>query len=143
MRNGYPGAGLAERVGDRASGGAANEDRRIAVVNDVGRFLRREIAIDAGEVEAASVSRPGHLEEAQIVFHEQRDMVSNAKALSLEIVGQLRRTGIEGGVVEHLSGVGVDGCRFVRRNGSPVSWIHSGSSLPKVAPSLRLWARAV
>ena len=31
---------------------AANEDRRIAVVNDVGRFLRREMAIDAGEVRA-------------------------------------------------------------------------------------------
>jgi hypothetical protein len=63
-------------VAERRGG---HQQLRTAVVDDVGRLVGAEIAIDGGEVEARADGGPVDLEVARVVLHEERHVVAAAQ----------------------------------------------------------------
>jgi hypothetical protein len=56
--------------------GRRDEDRGVAVIDDEGRFVRRQVCVDRGDVEAAPEGRPDNLAVTRVVLGHDGEMVS-------------------------------------------------------------------
>ena len=65
-----------------------DEHARLAVVDDVGEFARRQVRIDAGEIQSRPLARAAGLEVAAVVLHEDRIVV---EPLQPELAQQMRQ----------------------------------------------------
>jgi len=72
-----------------------DEYTRAGVVDEIGRFVGREIAVHRGEVETRSNGRPEDLVVARVVLGEDGDRVAGAQTSGVEKAGQLAGTVLE------------------------------------------------
>ena len=61
-----------------ALGRRRHDDARLAVVDDVGDLVRREVRVDARVVEAGALGAALALEHPRVVLEEERDVVAGA-----------------------------------------------------------------
>ena len=104
-----------------------DEDPRLAVVDDVRRLLRREVAVDARVVEAGPLGSSLGLEHAHVVLHQERDVVGPTEPVRAEEAGHLVGPPLVLRVGHDQSAVRHDEQRLVRMVACVLSGVHAGS----------------
>ena len=95
-----------------------------AIVREIGRLIRRQIAVDGRDLQARAVRRPDRIHEAQVVLHVDSDVVAAPQAPVVQQVRQpvrarvlLRETDLTPPRDDHR--------RLVRRQARMIGEIHS------------------
>ena len=92
------------RLGDLDLGHRRDEHPGIAVVDDVGDLVGRQVRVDARVVEARALGGGHRLEVAQVVLDEHRHVVAAAQPGGPEEMGQAVGVGLELGERQRLTG---------------------------------------
>ena len=115
---------VGQALGDLALGEGADQDLRAAVIDDVGRLVRRQVAVDGGDVEARAEAGPDRIHEGEVVFHQEGHVVAALQAPITEQVGHPKGAFVELGEGHDPAGVCRDQGRLVRGQARVVGEIH-------------------
>jgi hypothetical protein len=115
------------------------EDLRLAVVENVGRFARRQIRIDAGIIEARAFAGAAAFGIAGVVLHEDRVVVEPFEAVRPQKMGEPVAAPVELGISDGFAALRHDDGRLVRPHPGLQTRIHRHlPGLPAAAPPATL-----
>ena len=101
-----------------------DEHPRLAVVDDVGELLGRQVRVDARVVEARPLARPAHLHVAGVVLHEDRVVVEPLEPLVAQQVREAVGALLELAVGDDLATRGHDERRLIGARGGVLPRVH-------------------
>ena len=103
-----------QRSGDPAHRRRGHEGLGVAVADDVGDLLGREVGVDRGVVEAGALGRPADLEEAGLVLDQEGDVVAEPEPGGLPDPGHPAGAFLQLGVGDHGPRTGHDDRGVIR-----------------------------
>ncbi len=133
-----------DHLGRQCAHGVARHDHPgIAVVEDVGRLVRRQVAVHRRHPEARTQCRPRHLHGAQVVVHQDGDVVATLQPQPTQVVRQLGGALVQLAVGDGRAGGRVDDGGLVRREGGVVAEVGESAHARSHSSNLMLafWIR--
>jgi hypothetical protein len=83
----------------------SNKELGLTIVQDVGKFIRRKIGINAGIVQSQALARGTGLDVAHVVLEEDRAVVQTVKAAGTKEVSKPVEARFEFGIRHDLAGL--------------------------------------
>jgi hypothetical protein len=114
-----------------ARGGRADDDLGLAVVDDVGRLVGRQVRVDARVVEAGALGPALALEQPRVVLDHEGDVVGSLQAEVAVEVGHPVGGRLVLGEGEHLAAVGHDDGGIVGTGLGVLAGVHGRRLTPR------------
>ena len=119
---------LCQQIVERSHARIRNQQPRLTIIEDIGRFIRRQLGGDRCDIEAGTLRRPVNLEIAQCIGQPNGDRVARADAKRAEIMGALVADRFQRAIGQRFAGFGQYGSRSGRFGGGVKARMHHGSS---------------
>ena len=111
--------------GDVALRRRRDEHLRLTVVDDVRHLLRRQVRVDAREVEAGALCATAGLEHARVVLHEERHVVESLQPQVTKQVRDAIAAALVLGEGDRLARGRHDDGRLIRMFGGVLRGVHA------------------
>ncbi len=122
------GAGVDQRqkLASQTDVGGDDDGLGRGVLDDVGRFLGGQVAIDAGDVQTRTERGPGDLEELQMVLHDQGDVIAGGEPGAAQRMCGLVRLPVQIPPGERFPAAGSDHGHALSLDFCPAARVHAG-----------------